>query len=61
MIEFSLGIIVLILDIWAIVQTVQSSASTLSKIIWILVLLLLPVVGLILWLLFGPRRTAIAS
>jgi hypothetical protein len=61
MIEFSLGIIVLILDIWAIVQTVQSSASTLSKIIWILVVLLLPVVGLILWLLFGPRRTAIAS
>ena len=61
MIEFSLGIIVLILDIWAIVQTVQSSASTLSKIVWILVLLLLPVVGLILWLLFGPRRTAIAS
>ncbi len=61
MIEFSLGIIVIILDIWAIVQTVQSSASTLSKVIWILVLLLLPVVGLILWLLFGPRRTAVAS
>jgi hypothetical protein len=61
MIEFSLGIIILILDIWAIVQTVQSSASTSTKIIWTLVLIFLPVVGLILWLLFGPRRTATAS
>ena len=61
MIEFSFGIIILILDIWAIVQTLQSSASTGTKVIWTLVLIFLPVLGFILWLLFGPRRTTVAS
>lgn len=50
-----LGLIILILDIWAILRTVQSSASTGSKAIWVVVILLLPVAGLLLWLLFGPR------
>ena len=50
-----LGLIILILDIWAIVRTIQSPASTGSKVLWIVVILLLPVIGLILWLLLGPR------
>lgn len=48
------GLIILILDIWAIVKIAQSGASTGAKVIWILLILLLPVVGFILWLLFGP-------
>jgi hypothetical protein len=27
-----------------------------SKVAWILVLLLLPVIGLVVWLLFGPKK-----
>jgi len=50
------GLIVLVLDVWAIVKIVGSNASTASKVIWIVVILLLPVLGLVLWLLFGPRR-----
>lgn len=50
-----LGLIILIADIWAIVNVFGSSASTGSKVVWILVILLLPVVGLIAWLFFGPR------
>lgn len=50
-----LGLIILILDIWAIVKIIGSGASTVSKVIWILVILLLPVLGLIVWLLFGPK------
>ena len=50
------GLIILIGDIWAIVSTVQSGASTGSKVLWIVVILVLPLVGLIFYLLFGPRR-----
>ncbi|MCG2634244.1 MAG: PLDc N-terminal domain-containing protein [Gammaproteobacteria bacterium] len=49
------GLIVLVLDVWAIVKTVQSPADTLGKTAWIVAILLLPVIGLILWLLFGPK------
>ncbi len=50
-----LGLIVLILDIWAIISIVGSSASTVSKVIWCLVIILLPVLGFIAWLFLGPR------
>ncbi|MEX0759714.1 MAG: PLDc N-terminal domain-containing protein [Tistlia sp.] len=49
------GLIILIADIWAIINVVQSSASTGSKVIWVLVILILPLVGFLAWLLFGPR------
>ena len=49
------GLIVLAADIWAIVNVFQSAASTGKKVLWILVILVLPILGLLLWLLFGPR------
>lgn len=49
------GLILLILDIWAIVSTIQSRASTGKKVLWIVILLLLPLIGFILWLLIGPK------
>ncbi|WP_295431267.1 PLDc N-terminal domain-containing protein [uncultured Thiodictyon sp.] len=50
-----LGLLHLILTIYAMVKIVQSGAGTGSKVIWIVLILLLPVLGLILWLLFGPK------
>lgn len=50
-----LGLIVLILDIWAIVKIFQSGASTGAKVLWTLLIILLPIVGLIIWLLLGPK------
>lgn len=50
-----LGFVLLICIIYAIVKTVQSRASTGTKVIWIVVLLLLPLLGFILWLIFGPK------
>lgn len=50
-----LGIIILVLDIYAIIRIVQSGAEPLWKAIWIVVVILLPVIGLILWFLFGPK------
>ena len=49
------GLLVLIADVWAIVKTVQSRASTGAKVLWIVVILLLPILGFILWLIFGPK------
>lgn len=50
-----LGFVVFFLDIWAIVNVVGSRASVLRKVIWVIVILLLPILGFILWLIFGPR------
>lgn len=50
-----LGLIILALDIWAIIKVFGSGASTGAKVLWILLILLLPVVGLILWFLLGPK------
>ena len=50
-----LGLLILIADIWAIVSIFQSGASTGKKVLWIVLVLLLPVLGLILWFFLGPR------
>ena len=50
------GILVLIADIWAIVNILQSGADTTKKVIWTVVVLLLPVIGFILWFFMGPRE-----
>lgn len=50
-----LGLIWLIIIIWAIVKVAQSSAGPVPKLLWILLLLFLPVIGFILWLLLGPK------
>lgn len=52
------GLLILALDIWAIVSVVNSSASTGAKVGWSLLILVLPVLGLIIWLIAGPRGAA---
>lgn len=49
------GLLVLVANIWAIIQTVQSGATTGTKVLWTVMILLLPILGFIIWLLFGPR------
>jgi hypothetical protein len=49
-----LGLVVLALDIWAIVSILRSAAEPVVKLVWIVAILLLPVIGLILWLIAGP-------
>jgi len=45
------GVIVLILDIWALINILQSGASNGEK---LLLIILLPLIGFIIWLLAGP-------
>ena len=50
-----LGIVILIADIWALVSVFQSGSTTMKKVLWIVLVLILPVIGFILWLLAGPK------
>lgn len=52
--ESILGVLILIADIYAIIKILQSSASGLRKLIWVLIVLVLPVIGLIIWFFAGP-------
>ncbi|MFZ3206069.1 MAG: PLDc N-terminal domain-containing protein [Pseudomonas sp.] len=49
------GLIILVLSIWAIINIIQSNAEVGKKVLWVLLILLLPVIGLIIWALLGPR------
>lgn len=53
--EALLGLAIFIADIWAIVKTLQSPVSAGNKLLWVLIIFLLPVIGLILWYFMGPR------
>jgi Phospholipase_D-nuclease N-terminal len=49
------GLIVLVADVWAIVNIVQSSTTTGKKVAWTVLVIVLPVLGFIIWLLAGPK------
>lgn len=51
------GFILLVLDIWAIVSIIGSAASTGKKVLWVLLVIILPLLGFIIWLIAGPRST----
>ncbi|HUY04688.1 MAG TPA: PLDc N-terminal domain-containing protein [Rhodocyclaceae bacterium] len=50
-----LGLLILAGDIWAILNVFQSSESNGTKVVWTLVILVLPLLGLALWFFLGPR------
>jgi hypothetical protein len=47
------GLVILVLDIIAIVDCLKSNAETVKKLLWILLILFLPVVGMLLYFLLG--------
>jgi hypothetical protein len=53
-----LGVLILIGDIWALINILQSSVENGKKLLWVVVVVLLPLVGLILWFFLGPRNRA---
>jgi uncharacterized membrane protein len=50
-----LGLVWLLIVIWAVLQVAQSSAGGVAKLLWVLLLLFLPFIGLIIWFLMGPK------
>ncbi|MGE0874805.1 MAG: PLDc N-terminal domain-containing protein [Burkholderiales bacterium] len=49
------GLLILVADIWAIIHIAQSGSSPGAKALWIVLVLLLPLLGLIIWFIAGPR------
>lgn len=49
------GLLLLILDVWAIVNVFQSADTTGKKVFWTVLILVLPLLGFILWAIMGPR------
>jgi hypothetical protein len=50
-----LGLLLLVANVYAIVKTVQSNATTGAKVAWIVGILIFPLLGFVIWFFFGPR------
>ena len=50
------SLIILVADVYAILMIMQSAAKNVEKLIWVLVVLLLPLIGLVVWYLAGPGK-----
>ncbi len=50
------GLVIFILDIVAIIDCLQSSMDGTKKLLWILLILILPLVGMLLYFLLAKRR-----
>ena len=53
-----IGLIILILDVLAIIDVVKSSIENGKKTLWIVLIVVLPVVGLVLYYLIGKKKAA---
>lgn len=51
-----IGILILVADIYALIQIFGSSEEPLKKAIWAALVIVLPVLGLIIWFVAGPGR-----
>lgn len=51
-----IGLIIFVADVWAILQIIQSKATTLAKVLWSLLVLIFPIMGLIIWYFVGAKK-----
>ena len=55
--EFGLlGLIILALDIYAVINILKESWSDLKKVVWILLVILFPVIGMAVYFLFFRNK-----
>ncbi len=51
------GLVVLVLDIIALIKLLQSGADSGTKILWAILIIFLPILGMVLYFLLGPGRS----
>ncbi|MBU0548900.1 MAG: PLD nuclease N-terminal domain-containing protein [Candidatus Omnitrophica bacterium] len=51
-----LAVVIFLLDIIAIIDALKSSLETGKKVLWVILIFILPVVGLILYYLVGKKK-----
>lgn len=49
------GLVILALDLWALISIFNSSATSGKKLLWALLVIVLPILGFLIWLVAGPR------
>jgi hypothetical protein len=50
------ALLIFLLDIIVLVEVLQSSREVLRKVLWIVVILFLPIIGIIIYFFFGDRH-----
>ncbi|MBL39457.1 MAG: hypothetical protein CMP07_13715 [Xanthomonadales bacterium] len=50
-----LGLIWLVILVWAIIKTAQARVGVFVRFVWIVVLILFPLVGFLFWIFLGPK------
>lgn len=50
-----LGLIWLVILVWAIIKTAQARVGVFVRFVWIVVLILFPVIGFLFWIFLGPK------
>jgi Phospholipase_D-nuclease N-terminal len=48
------GLIILGLDVWAVIKILGSGVTTGKKMLWIILIVILPIIGLVIWAIAGP-------
>lgn len=49
------GLLILIADVWAIINIIQSGVATEKKVLWVVIVAVLPILGVVLWFFLGPK------
>ena len=52
------SLLIFLADVWAILNIVQSGETTGTKALWIILVLVLPLLGLIIWYFAGPKSSS---
>lgn len=50
------GFLILVADLYAIIQILKSPARGIEKLLWVLAVFFLPILGLIVWYFAGPGK-----
>ena len=55
--ELIFGLLLLVANIWAFINILGSPAPTSVKLVWAIMIILVPLIGFIIWYFAGPRST----
>ena len=56
-----LSVAVLLADLWALYELLKSNEGPVVKVLWAALIIILPLVGVILWYLLGPKSESLPA
>ena len=59
--EVIFALLLLVANLFAIVNILGSRIGVGTKLVWIILIILLPLIGFIIWYFAGPRSTDVAT